>query len=132
MTQPSRVQQLHDAMQALSDAEQVNPSANQWPLYKEALRQAREFEGMAEWYRLEAEQAFADVGAMKEQGRLRANAEHDRMLPKHIRAVDHRTNTFKAMQDAKGDFALYLGTMANTYANLAAMKYAKAMAIRPR
>jgi hypothetical protein len=99
-------------------------------LYREALTQARFFEGMAEQYRMEAENAYADVGAMKKEGRARAAKQNPRMLPSHERAEDVKTNSFKAVGDAKGDVAFYL-TMASTYANLATMKYAKANAIRP-
>lgn len=104
----------------------------QWELYHEAVFQARAFEQLAEQYRLEAENAYADVGTMKKEGRVRAQGEAERLLPAHERAIDHRTGTFKAMGDAKGDVVFYFTTMANTYANLAAMKYAKATAIRPR
>lgn len=99
-------------------------------LYREALQQARQFEELAERYRLEAENAYTDVGAMRQEGRSRAKGEAARLLPKHERAVDVRTNTFKAVGDAKGDVAFYMN-LASTYANLAAMKYAKAAAIRP-
>lgn len=102
----------------------------QWLLYKEALHQARQFEQLAEQYRLEAENTFADVGAMKKEGRDRARGEAARLLPKHERAVDVRTNSFKAMGDAKGDVAFFM-SMAGMYANLATMKYAKAQALRP-
>lgn len=103
----------------------------QWQLYRQALNQARAFEELAEQYRLEAEKAFGDVGSMKKEGRARAQGEQPRMLPSHERATDVRTNSFKEMGDAKGDVAFYFTTMANTYANLATMKYAKAQAIRP-
>jgi hypothetical protein len=97
-------------------------------IYKEAMQQGRHFEGEAEKYRLEAEEAYASVPEMKAEGRARAAKQNPRMLPSHERAVDHRTNGFKAVMDAKGDFLLYLGTMASTYANLATMKYSKAEA----
>lgn len=103
----------------------------QWALYHEAVHQARQFEQLAEQYRLEAENAFADVGAMKKEGRDRARGEAARLLPAHERAIDQRTSTFKAMGDAKGDVMFYFTTMANTYANLATMKYTKAAALRP-
>lgn len=103
----------------------------QWALYRQALNQGREFEELAEKYRLEAENAYADVAAMRQEGRDRARGEAARLLPKHERAIDVRTNSFKAMGDAKGDVAFYFLTMSNTYANLASMKYAKAAAIRP-
>lgn len=112
--------------------EQMSSALEQrWALYREALRQGREFEQMAEQYRLEAENALADVKDMKDEGRRRVRGEAARLLPTHERAADVRTNSFKAMGDAKGDVMFYLATMANTYANLAAMKYAKASAIRP-
>lgn len=101
-----------------------------WALYRQAIHQARAFESEAERCRLEAENAYADGGAMKTEGRRRARGEAARMLPSHQRAVDVRTNTFKAVGDAKGDVAFYMG-MASMYAELATMKYAKAAAIRP-
>lgn len=94
--------------------------------YIQAMNQGREFEELAEKYRLEAENAYADAGNMKKEGQARAAKQNPRMLPSHERAVDVRTNSFKAVADAKGDFVLYLSTMASTYANLAQMKYAKA------
>ena len=97
--------------------------------YREAMRQAREFEQKAEQWRLEAEQAYADAGSMKAEGRARAATRNPRMLPSHERGVDVHTNGYKAMQDAKGDFVLYMTTMANTYATMATMKYAKAQAV---
>lgn len=103
----------------------------QWLLYKEALAQARQFEQLAEQYRLEAENAYADVAAMKKEGQRRAAAQNPRMLPQAQRATDVRTNSFKAMADAKGDVAFYMN-LASTYANLATMKYSKAAANRPR
>src|SRR4029450_6812860 len=96
---------------------------------KEAMLQGREFEQEAERCRLEAEQAFADAGAMKAEGLRRAAVQNPRMLPSHQRAIDVKTNSFKAMQDAKGDFVVYLDTRAATYAALAQMKYAKATAL---
>lgn len=99
-------------------------------IYQEALDQGRFFEGLAEQYRMEAENAYADVGAMKKEGQRRAAVQNPRMLPQAQRATDVRTNSFKAVADAKGDVAFYLG-MAGTYANLATMKYTKAAAIRP-
>lgn len=99
-------------------------------LIKEALMQGREFEQKAEQARMEAEQAFADVGAMKEEGRQRMIDWGQVFLtPASTRSTDVRTNTFKAVGDAKGDFLLYLGSVANTYATLAQMKYAKAAAL---
>lgn len=98
-------------------------------LYLEAMRQGREFEGQAEQWRLEAEKAYGEVGDMKAEGRRRSLIENTRMLPSHERAIDVRTNTYKVMQDAKGDYALYMATMANTYGTLATMKYAKASAL---
>lgn len=125
MTQPSRAEQLYNHLAQESTLDQ------QWATYKQALKQGRFFEQLAEQHRLEAENAYADVGDMKAEGRQRAQGEAERMLPKHQRAVDVRTNSFKAVGDAKGDFLLEM-QLAATYANLAAMKYAKAMAIRPR
>src|SRR5687768_4088631 len=107
-----------------------NESRLREALYREALNQARQFEGLAEQYRMEAENAYADVAFMKKEGRARMLKQNPRMLPSHERAVDVRTNSFKAVGDAKGDVAFYL-TMASTYANLATMKYAKATALRP-
>lgn len=97
-------------------------------VYKQAMQQGRDLEGEAEKYRLEAEQAYAAVGEMKKQGAARAAKENPRMLPSHERAIAVRTNSFKEVADAKGDFLLYLGTMCSTYSGLAAMKYAKAQA----
>ena len=82
-------------------------------LYREALSQAREFEGLAEQYRMEAENAYADVAFMKKEGRARVLKQNPRMLPSHERATDVRTNSFKAVGDAKGDVAFYM-TMAST------------------
>ena len=70
------------------------------------------------------------MAAMKAEGRRRAAVQNPRMLPSHGRATDVKTNTMKAMADAKGDVAFYL-SMANTYADLAAMKYCKAATIKP-
>lgn len=103
----------------------------QWDLYKETMAQGSSFEYEAERCRMEAENALMDVGSLKEEGRRRAKGEADRLLPKHERAVDVRTNSFKAMGDAKADVVFYFATMANTYAGLATMKYTKAAAIRP-
>jgi len=95
---------------------------------KEALLQARQFEEVAEKWRLEAEQAYEDAGSMKAEGRARAARQNPRMLPSHERGVDVRTNSFKAVADVKGDVVMWL-TWANTYATLAQMKYAKAAAL---
>lgn len=100
-------------------------------LYTETMAEGCAFEAEAERCRMEAEQAFRDVGDMKAEGRRRAGSELGRMLPKHERAVDVRTNTMKAMGDAKGDQAFYTG-QAVMYANLAAMKFAKAAALLAR
>lgn len=99
-----------------------------WTLYVECMQQGRAFEGEAERCRLEAQQAFEDVAAMKQAGRDRQAGEAERMLPQHERATDVRTNTMKAMADAKADH-VYYATQAATYAQLATMKYAKASAV---
>lgn len=101
-----------------------------WALYREALDQGRQFEELAEKYRLEAENAYADVADMRAEGRRRAQVQQVRMLPSHQRATDVRTASFKAVGDAKGDVAFYSG-LASTYASLASMKYTKAAAIKP-
>lgn len=98
---------------------------------RQAILQGRVFEEKAEKFRLEAERAFEDVQAMKAEGRRRAAVQQPRMLPSHERATDVKTNTVKAMADAKGDNAYYSGQSA-MYANLAAMKYAKAQALMAR
>lgn len=100
-------------------------------LYSETMKQGRQFEEKAERARLEAEQAFDDVAAMKAEGRGRVHVEPERMLPSHERATDVRTNTMKAMADAKADH-VYYSAQATMYAGLAAMKFAKAQAIRPQ
>lgn len=79
----------------------------------------------------EAEQAFADAGSLKAEGRARVAGEAVRMLPIHERAADVRTNSFKAMQDAKADHAYYT-TQASMYAALAAMEFAKSQALMAR
>lgn len=99
-----------------------------WTVYVETVQQGRAFEQEAERCRMEAEQAFADVGAMKAEGRTRVHVEPERMLPQHERASDVRTGTMKAMADAKADH-VYYSTQAATYAGLATMKYAKATAV---
>lgn len=99
-------------------------------LYKQAMSEGAALEREAERCRMEAERALEDVGTMKTEGRRRAKGEAERLLPRHERAVDVRTNSFKAMGDAKGDVAFYFQTMANTYAALAQMKFAKAAALR--
>lgn len=97
-------------------------------LAREATLQGMQFEREAERCRMEAQRAFEDVAAMKAEGRARQAREYERMLPQHERATDVRTGTMKAMADAKADH-VYYSTQAATYANLAAMKYAKASAI---
>lgn len=96
--------------------------------YKLAMRQGVELEAEAERWRLEAEQAYVDAKAMKAEGRERAETSKRRMLPGNPRSIDVSTNAFKDMADAKGDFVLFMN-LANTYANMAAMKFAKAAAI---
>lgn len=95
---------------------------------REATLQGVEFEREAERCRMEAQRAFEDVGTMKAEGRARQAGEFERMLPQHERATDVRTNTMKAMGDAKADH-MYYSAQAAMYANLAAMKFAKASAI---
>lgn len=94
--------------------------------YAQAMKQGREFEQMAEKYRLDAEGAYADVAAMKSEGRSRVRV--GRMLPDSEATADFRTSQFKAVADAKGDVTLWL-SWAENYAALAQMKYAKAAAI---
>jgi len=95
---------------------------------KEAMTQGAELEKEAERWRIEGELAYQDAGAMKTEGRERAAKEGRRMLPAQERAIDIRTNSFKAVQDAKGDFVLFM-SLASTYAAMAQMKYAKATAL---
>lgn len=97
-------------------------------LYRQCMRQGGEFEKEAERHRLEAERAYEDAGKMKAEGRRRAGITAGRMLPNSERGVDVHTGAFKDMQDAKGDFVLFM-TLANTYANMATMKFAKAAAV---
>ena len=113
----------HEAPWAHLNPEQVNS------LYSETMQQAAAHETEAERCRLEAERAFQDVQAMKATGRTRAAKQRERMLPSHERAVDVKTNTMKAMADAKADH-VYYATQAAMYAQMAGMKYAKAAAIR--
>lgn len=98
-------------------------------LYKQAMIEGADLERLAEQYRMEAERAFADVGLMKTEGRTRALRGRERMLPSHERAVDVRTNTFKAMGDAKADHMYYL-QLSQMYSALAQVKFAKAAALR--
>lgn len=100
-------------------------------LYKQAMLEGAALERLAEQYRQEAEQAYEDVGLMKAEGRRRVAGERGRMLPQHQRATDVRTNTFKAVADAKGD-NLYLIQLSQMYAGLAAMKFAKAAGLKQR
>lgn len=102
-----------------------------WTTYVETMREGRAFENEAERCRMEAEQAYADAGAMKAEGRSRVAGEQDRLLPQHERATDVRTNTFKATQDAKADH-LYYSAQAQMYAALATMKFTKANSILTR
>lgn len=95
-------------------------------IYAQAMRQGREFEQVAEKYRLDAEAAYADVAAMKAEGRSRVRV--GRMLPDSEATADFRTAQFKVVADAKSDVALWL-SWAENYAALAQMKYAKAAAI---
>lgn len=102
--------------------------ANLQRLRKEAMIQGGALEKEAERWRMESELAYSDAGDMKQEGRDRAERMGKRLTPSSARGVDVHTNAYKAMADAKGDFVLF-GKMANTYANLAAMKYAKASAL---
>lgn len=96
---------------------------------KQALLEGAALERLAEQYRHRAEQAFKDVGAMKEVGRARAATRRSRMLPDSDRAVDVRTNTFKVVQDAKADHLYYI-KLATMYASLAQAKFAKAATLK--
>lgn len=107
---------------------QARDYAHYRALAREATLQGAQFEQEAERCRMEAQRAFEDVAAMKAEGRARQAREHERMLPQHERATDVRTGTMKAMADAKADH-VYYSAQAATYANLAAMKFAKASAI---
>lgn len=98
-------------------------------LAKQALLEGVALEHEAERCRMEAERAFQDVGAMKVEGRDRSAVQNPRMLPSAQRAVDVRTNSFKAVADAKGDVMFY-SSQATMYAGLAAMKFAKAAALK--
>lgn len=98
-------------------------------LIVQALMEGTQFEHEAERCRMEAQNAFDDVKAMKDEGRRRAAVQNPRMLPSHERATDVRTNTMKAMADAKGDVVFY-SNLATTYATLATMKFTKAMAMK--
>lgn len=100
-------------------------------LARQAILQGREFEQVAEKWRLEAEQAIRDASAMKAEGRERAKTRERTMLPGHPRAHDVHTNAYKDVQDAKGDAVLWL-SWAQTYAALAQMKFAKATALYAR
>lgn len=95
-------------------------------LHRETMMQGRDFEEKAEKYRLDAEAAYADVGAMKAEGRGRVRV--GRMLPDSEATADYRTNQYKVVGDAKGDVVLWL-SWAEGYATLAQVKYAKAAAI---
>lgn len=98
-------------------------------LAKQAMLEGTALEHEAYRCQAEAEQALADQRAMKAEGQRRAAVQNPRMLPSHQRAVDVRTNSFKAMQDAKGDHVYYSGQAA-MYASLAAMKFAKAAGLK--
>lgn len=98
-------------------------------LAKQAMLEGTALEHEAYRCQAEAEQALADSKAMKAEGQRRALVENPRMLPQHLRATDVRTNSFKAMQDAKGDHVYYSGQAA-MYAGLAAMKFAKAAGLK--
>ena len=100
-------------------------------LYLEAMRQGTEYEHEAYRCMIEAQRAFEDAGTMKNEGRARAGSEFGRMLPQHERATDVRTNSFKAVADAKADHLYYTG-QAQMYACMAQMKFAKAAALRGR
>lgn len=97
-------------------------------MYLEAMRQGTAYEREAYRCLKEAEQAFRDAGDMKAEGRARAGSELGRMLPQHERATDVRTNSFKAVADAKADHVYYSG-QAQMYAALATMKFTKAAAL---
>lgn len=98
-------------------------------LAKQAMLEGTALEHEAYRCQAEAEQAFRDVKSLKEEGRERAKARGEVMLPAHERAIDHRTGTFKVVQDAKGDHVYYSGQAA-MYAGLAAMKFAKAAGLK--
>lgn len=98
-------------------------------LAKQAMLEGTALEHEAYRCQAEAERALADSKAMKVEGQRRAAVQNPRMLPSHQRAVDVRTNSFKAMQDAKGDHVYYSGQAA-MYAGLAAMKFAKAAGLK--
>lgn len=102
-----------------------------WTVYIETMREGRAFEDQAERCRMEAEQAFADAGLMKTEGRARVAGEGGRLLPQHERATDVRTNTYKVVGDTKADH-VYYSAQASMYAALATMKFTKAQAILTR
>lgn len=98
-------------------------------LAKQAMLEGTALEHQAYRCQAEAEQALKDQRDMKAEGQRRALVENPRLLPQHQRATDVRTNSFKAMQDAKGDH-LYYSSQATMFAALAGMKFAKAAGLK--